>query len=220
VGTYTYDVFGAIRSETGGQANDYRFTGQQLEAAGVVLGLRCDLACHAHPSTTSSGLPGVTFRLATRMDSMPAAAGRRKPVNPPRFHPGFTPIFEPKGSAIRPGVEGGPSSFQAGCRGFDPRLPPQAPLDVTTRASRGPPEGGLLLCRQVVRPRLVAQRKDPGLLIRESWVRIPPGPPGDIIGLHRRVDHRVTAIGPSLSRWVGWSLAVSACARLRLVQEP
>jgi YD repeat-containing protein len=31
VGTYTYDVFGAIRSETGGQANDYRFTGQQLD---------------------------------------------------------------------------------------------------------------------------------------------------------------------------------------------
>jgi integrase len=31
VGTYTYDVFGAIRSETGGQTNDYRFTGQQLD---------------------------------------------------------------------------------------------------------------------------------------------------------------------------------------------
>ncbi len=25
----------------------------------------------------------------------------------------------------------------------------------------------------------LAHRKDPGLLIRESWVRIPPGPPGD-----------------------------------------
>jgi dihydroxy-acid dehydratase len=25
---------------------------------------------------------------------------------------------------------------------------------------------------------VLAQRKDPGLLIRESWVRIPPGPPG------------------------------------------
>jgi hypothetical protein len=36
VGTYTYDVFGAIRSEAGGQTNDYRFTGQ-----------RCDLACRA-----------------------------------------------------------------------------------------------------------------------------------------------------------------------------
>jgi RHS repeat-associated protein len=31
VGTYTYDVFGAIRSETGGQANDFKFTQQQLD---------------------------------------------------------------------------------------------------------------------------------------------------------------------------------------------
>jgi ABC-2 type transport system ATP-binding protein len=41
-------------------------------------------------------------------------------------------------------------SFQAGWRGFDPRLPPQRLLDVTTHAMRGPPKGGLLLCRQVV----------------------------------------------------------------------
>jgi hypothetical protein len=34
-----------------------------------------------------------------------------------------------------------------------------------------------LLFRQVVGPRLLAHRKDPGLLIRESWVRIPPAPP-------------------------------------------
>lgn len=31
VGTYSYDAFGATRSETGGQANDFRFTGQQLD---------------------------------------------------------------------------------------------------------------------------------------------------------------------------------------------
>jgi len=31
VGTYTYDAFGAIRSETGGQANDFKFTRQQLD---------------------------------------------------------------------------------------------------------------------------------------------------------------------------------------------
>jgi hypothetical protein len=37
--------------------------------------------------------------------------------------------------------------------------------------------GGSLLSRQVVGVRLQAQRKDPGLLIRESWVRIPPGSP-------------------------------------------
>jgi len=40
VGTYTYDVFGAIRSETGGQANDYRFTGQQLDVASDLYYLR------------------------------------------------------------------------------------------------------------------------------------------------------------------------------------
>jgi RHS repeat-associated protein len=40
VGTYTYDVFGAIRSETGGQANDYRFTGQQLDVASGLYYLR------------------------------------------------------------------------------------------------------------------------------------------------------------------------------------
>jgi RHS repeat-associated protein len=31
VGTYTYDVFGALRSESGGQANAFKFTGQQLD---------------------------------------------------------------------------------------------------------------------------------------------------------------------------------------------
>ena len=63
-------------------------------------------------------------------------------------------------------------------------------------AWRGLPQGGLLLSRQVVGAHLtyrytitcplaalyalelVAHRKDPGLLIRESWVRIPPGAPG------------------------------------------
>jgi uncharacterized protein RhaS with RHS repeats len=40
VGTYTYDVFGAIRSETGGQANDYRFTSQQLDVASGLYYLR------------------------------------------------------------------------------------------------------------------------------------------------------------------------------------
>jgi RHS repeat-associated protein len=40
VGTYTYDVFGAIRSETGGQTNDYRFTGQQLDVASDLYYLR------------------------------------------------------------------------------------------------------------------------------------------------------------------------------------
>lgn len=40
VGTYTYDVFGAIRSETGGQANEYRFTGQQLDVASDLYYLR------------------------------------------------------------------------------------------------------------------------------------------------------------------------------------
>jgi RHS repeat-associated protein len=40
VETYTYDVFGAIRSETGGQANDYRFTGQQLDVASDLYYLR------------------------------------------------------------------------------------------------------------------------------------------------------------------------------------
>jgi RHS repeat-associated protein len=40
VGTYTYDVFGATRSETGGQANDYRFTGQQLDVASGLYYLR------------------------------------------------------------------------------------------------------------------------------------------------------------------------------------
>ena len=40
VGTYTYDVFGAIRSETGGQANDYRFTGEQLDVASNLYYLR------------------------------------------------------------------------------------------------------------------------------------------------------------------------------------
>jgi RHS repeat-associated protein len=40
VGTYTYDVFGAIRSETGGQANDYRFSGQQLDVASELYYLR------------------------------------------------------------------------------------------------------------------------------------------------------------------------------------
>jgi len=38
VGAYAYDVFGAIPSETGGQANDYRFTGQQLSGAHGCLG--------------------------------------------------------------------------------------------------------------------------------------------------------------------------------------
>jgi hypothetical protein len=57
VGTYTYDVFGAIRSETGGQSNDCRFTGQ-----------RCDLACHARAATTPRGPPGLTLSSATPTD--------------------------------------------------------------------------------------------------------------------------------------------------------
>jgi RHS repeat-associated protein len=40
VGTYTYDVFGAIRSETGGQANDFKFTGQQLDSETAFYYLR------------------------------------------------------------------------------------------------------------------------------------------------------------------------------------
>jgi RHS repeat-associated protein len=40
VGTYTYDVFGAVRSETGGQANDYRFTGQQQDGETAFYYLR------------------------------------------------------------------------------------------------------------------------------------------------------------------------------------
>jgi len=37
--------------------------------------------------------------------------------------------------------------------------------------------GGLLLSRQVVGGR---SSDDPGLLVRESWVRIPPGPPARV----------------------------------------
>jgi hypothetical protein len=47
-------------------------------------------------------------------------------------------------------------AFQAGCRGFDSRLPLHPALDVTTHASRGPPKGGLLLFGQVVVARLVS----------------------------------------------------------------
>ena len=61
-------------------------------------------------------------------------------------------------------AEGRPPAFQAGRRG----------------------SLGLLACElgsQLTELELLTQRKDPGLLIRESWVRIPPGPPG--CGEHR-----------------------------------
>jgi len=71
----------------------------------------------------------------------------------------FTPNVQSKGSTIRPGVEGWPSAFQAGCRGFDSRLPLRPASDVTTHATRRPPEGGLLLSRQVVGARSAVKHR-------------------------------------------------------------
>jgi len=58
-----------------------------------------------------------------------------------------------------------------------------------TRIVRGP-----LLFRQVVGARSAEE-------LRKSWIRMPPGPPGDLTDLHRQGDHRVAALGPSSSRW-------------------
>jgi uncharacterized protein RhaS with RHS repeats len=33
VNTYEYDVFGAIRSSTGSQANEFKFTGEQVDSS-------------------------------------------------------------------------------------------------------------------------------------------------------------------------------------------
>jgi hypothetical protein len=49
VGTYTYDVFGAVRSETGEQANNYRLTGHQLP--------KRIAAASAHPLAPSPSPP-------------------------------------------------------------------------------------------------------------------------------------------------------------------
>jgi hypothetical protein len=123
VGTYTYDVFGAIRSETGGQANDFKFTGQQLDAVGI-----SPAPAAGSPKQRASSLASATSLLATRVPLQRGESGsgpcpvhpadrlngrlhaqRSSPAAGPdeaRFHPVFTPVFESKGSAIRPVLRG------------------------------------------------------------------------------------------------------------------
>jgi len=81
--------------------------------------------------------------------------------------------------------------FTAGCRGFDSRLPPPAPPRIRryhackARAAGGWPSAFEAGCERAVRLlahelgsqlaelELLAHRKKPGLLVRDSWVRIP-----------------------------------------------
>ena len=77
----------------------------------------------------------------------PAAA---YPRNPPRFHPGFTPIFESERSTISLLLGGDLLPSKQVVAGSIPVSRSTPHQDVTTHAWRGPPKGGLLLSRQVV----------------------------------------------------------------------
>ena len=121
-------------------------------------------------------------------------AGGRTPSNPPCVHLGF----ESAGLTIRPVLRGDLLPSKQVTR---VRFPSRAPAPTrrcnarVARAAPGRPpafqagrQGSLrlLACElgsQLPELEFLAHQKDPGLLIRESWVRIPPGPPEAARGL-------------------------------------